>query len=126
MNPKSAKTILVVEDDTDIRNLLQTALELEGYTVITAPNGKEAWDWLQPQENQAAVIVLDLMMPVMDGWQFLDLKAASGKLNKVPTLVVSASSEKKIPPSSQNQVVLQKPLDLEGFLTQVHQLAQKA
>jgi CheY-like chemotaxis protein len=124
MNDVATKTVLVVEDDTDIRNLLQTALEIEGYKVITAPNGKEAWDWLQLQENKASVIVLDLMMPVMDGWQFLDLKAASVRLKKIPTLVVSASSEKRIPPASHTQVVLQKPLDLQGFLNQVHHLSQ--
>ena len=62
-------TILVAEDDTDIRNLLRINLEENGYTVIAVKDGKEAWDVVQTQTIHLAI--LDVMMPVLDGFNLL-------------------------------------------------------
>ena len=64
-----AKRILVVEDDTSIRELLVELLESEGYGVASAVNGLEALKYLQSNENPD-LILIDLMMPVMDGYAF--------------------------------------------------------
>ena len=61
--------ILIADDESDIRNLIKISLEENGYTVLTAGNGKEAWDLLTTQEVHLAI--LDVMMPVMDGFNLL-------------------------------------------------------
>lgn len=120
----SKRNILVVEDDSDIRSLLEAALSLEGYEVETAVNGQEAWEVLHRTQRRPSAIVLDLMMPVMDGWRFLELQAQSDELKDIPTVIVSATSEQKIPNPKQNQVVLRKPIDLTQFLDCIDRLSQ--
>lgn len=120
----SKRNILVVEDDSDIRGLLKTALSLEGYEVETAVNGQDAWEVLHRSEVKPSAIVLDLMMPIMDGWRFLELQSQSEELKDIPTVIVSATSEKKIPDPKQNQVVLRKPIDLTEFLDCIDRLSQ--
>lgn len=66
---KGNMTILIADDENDIRNLIKISLEENGYTVLTAQNGKEAWDILTNQEVHLAI--LDVMMPVMDGFNLL-------------------------------------------------------
>lgn len=61
--------ILIADDEKDIRNLIKISLEENGYTVLTAQNGKEAWDILCTQNVHLAI--LDVMMPVMDGFNLL-------------------------------------------------------
>jgi two-component system chemotaxis response regulator CheY len=83
--------ILVVDGNVDILLLLKKRLENEGYEVLTAGNGVEAQEVIQ--QNPPCVVILDLMMPVMDGWQFLDWKKEQAKeLADLPVLVVSAVS----------------------------------
>jgi DNA-binding response OmpR family regulator len=67
--PKKHMIILVADDEKDIRDLIKISLEENGYTVLTAQNGKEAWDILRAQEVHLAI--LDVMMPVMDGFNLL-------------------------------------------------------
>ncbi|MGI5886623.1 MAG: response regulator transcription factor [Syntrophomonadaceae bacterium] len=66
---KSHMTILIADDENDIRNLIKMSLEENGYTVLTAQNGKEAWDILMTQNVHLAI--LDVMMPVMDGFNLI-------------------------------------------------------
>ena len=61
--PVDCKTVLVVDDDRDIRDVLTDALEAEGYCVVTAADGQEALDWLRKGIARPCVILLDLMMP---------------------------------------------------------------
>ncbi|NBX76999.1 MAG: response regulator [Proteobacteria bacterium] len=114
-----SKPVLVVEDDPDIRELLKVALEMEGYTVETAQNGQEAWDFLNGSNPKPALMIIDLMMPVMDGWKLLELKGLSSDFKDIPAMIVSATSDKKIPIPDKNQVVLKKPFDLKVFLSAV-------
>jgi CheY-like chemotaxis protein len=81
--------ILVVDDDTDIRETVCLVLQEDGYCTAGASNGQEAIDWLHC-ELPPTVILLDLTMPIMDGCQFLAAKEADPSLATVPVVVMSA------------------------------------
>ena len=83
-------TVFIVEDDGDTREMLGRFLELEGYRVETAANGKLALERLNSGVG-ACVILLDLMMPVMDGWQFRQAQIRDATLASIPVIVVSAA-----------------------------------
>ena len=80
--------ILVVDDDADIRETLVEVLEFEGYVVVGAANGKEALEQLR--RRPVSVILLDLMMPVMDGFEFRTAQLDDPRLSDIPVVVVSA------------------------------------
>lgn len=82
-------TIFIIEDDVDTREMLGKFLELEGYHVETASNGRQALDRLA-SGAPACVIVLDLMMPVMDGFEFLHELRSREDGRSVPVVVVTA------------------------------------
>jgi len=107
--------ILVVDDDADIRSALTQALEFEGYRVASAANGREAWDSLR-SAPAPALILLDLMMPVMNGAEFLDLLRRDEQLRAVPVVVVTAFGSAVAPIAAEAQGVLSKPLDLEQLI----------
>jgi CheY-like chemotaxis protein len=81
--------ILVVDDDTDMRETVCLVLQEDGYRTAGACNGQEAIDWLRC-ELPPTVILLDLTMPVMDGCQFLAAKEAAPSLAAVPVVVMTA------------------------------------
>jgi CheY-like chemotaxis protein len=85
----SAHTIMLVEDDRDIRDSLADVLTFRGYRVVPAADGLAAWERLR-SGLRPAVIVLDMMMPRLDGWSFLELVATVGELAVIPVVVVSA------------------------------------
>jgi CheY-like chemotaxis protein len=85
-----ARHILVVEDDSATRDVLILILEKEGFTVSGAANGREALERLQWMERPS-LILLDLMMPVMDGWQFREAQKQDPALASIPVVVVSAA-----------------------------------
>jgi CheY-like chemotaxis protein len=82
-------TVLLVEDNVDVREMMATALELDGHCVRTAANG---WEALRLLENgvRPCVILLDLMMPVMDGWAFRAELENTPAFAAIPVIVVSA------------------------------------
>jgi CheY-like chemotaxis protein len=82
--------VLVVDDDADLNASMRTVLEAEGHEVVTATNGREALNLLKADEFQPAVMVLDLMMPMMNGWQLLDIIARDRKLQTIPIILTSA------------------------------------
>ena len=84
------KSILVVDDDADASEIVRRLLELDGWSVQTASNGREALEVLQ--KDTPALIVVDLVMPVMDGFSLMEHLQASAELRDIPTLVVSAIS----------------------------------
>lgn len=85
------RSILVVEDDHDIRESICEALIIMGYNVRNASNGKEALEVLEEMQPPC-MILLDLMMPVMDGWQFREKQRIHPKIGEVPVVVVSADN----------------------------------
>ena len=103
-----SRGILLVEDDEDIRETLREFLEDEGYEVTAASNGQEALDRLQPSADLPCFVLLDLMMPVMDGWTFLERIASDSRLARLP-VIVSTSAPDRAPKGRQ---VIPKPVDL--------------
>ena len=95
------KTILVVDDDAEVRGAVTDLLESHGYVVVPASNGQEALDELKMQELRPALILLDLMMPIMDGQAFCAEQQADPDLRDIPVVVFSAFdadvSSKKLP-----------------------------
>lgn len=87
---QSSKTVLVVDDDDDLREMVSQMLELEGFTVCAARNGREALDFLR--SNPApSVIVLDLMMPVMSGQEFREEQLRDQALASIPVVLLTAA-----------------------------------
>ena len=84
------RSILVVEDDLAIRDSLKSALQEEGFDAVTAANGCEALEVLRAGERPSAIL-LDLMMPVMDGWDFRQEQVADPALRDIPVLIVTAT-----------------------------------
>ena len=115
-------TVLIVEDDVDTREMLGRFLELEGFNVETAANGRQALDRLEAGAA-ASVIVLDLMMPVMDGWQFRREQVRRESLANIPVIVVSAAGRDRMHQIDANTFV-SKPVDLEEFLACVQATAR--
>ena len=115
-------TVLIVEDDLDTREMLGRFLELEGYTVETAENGKRALERLDSGVG-ACVILLDLMMPVMDGWQFRQEQVRNASLADIPVIVVSAAGRERLERIHAN-AYLSKPVDLDELLGCVTQFCR--
>lgn len=111
-----SKRILVVEDNREIQDSLKMALEVEGYDVFTADNGKEGMDQLAKMAPPC-LILLDLMMPVMNGWEFVEEINKDMLLSTIPIVVVSAFGDKKGTPKSEGYI--QKPIDLDALLNTV-------
>lgn len=110
------KSILVVEDNKEIQDSLKAALEIEGYIVFTADNGKEGIEQLAKIPTPC-MILLDLMMPVMNGWEFVEEISKDIMLSAIPVVVVSAFGDKKGTPKTQGYI--QKPIDLDALLNTV-------
>ena len=110
--------ILIVEDDESIRETFKLALEVQGYTVFTASNGKEGIEML-PKLPRPCLILLDLMMPVMDGWDFVDALDQSMVLASIPVVVVTAFSDKA--KFIKAKTIIKKPVDLDVLFAIVRQ-----
>jgi len=118
----SSGYILIVEDDDDIREALTQILQLEGYVVREASNGREALD-ISAQNPTPSLILLDLMMPVMDGWQFRAEQMKDPILSKVPVVVISADASVHEKVASFGAAsVLPKPISLDRLLRAVEAL----
>jgi CheY-like chemotaxis protein len=115
-------TVFIIEDDLDTREMLVRFLELEGFAVESAENGKLALERLGGG-SRACVIVLDLMMPVMDGWQFRRAQVQDEELAKIPVIVVSAAGRERIERIDAD-AYLSKPVDLDQLLGCVTQFCR--
>ena len=105
-----SRKIMVVEDDHLIREAIAEALDEEGFDVIEAANGREALDKLHSQH--ASLVLLDLMMPVMDGWQFRIEQLSDPELAGIPVVVMSASDDGAVPAEDH----VDKPFGIEALL----------
>lgn len=110
---KKCNSILIVEDEKGIQDVLRMALEMEGYKVFTADNGKQGLEML-PNMETPCLILLDLMMPVMNGWEFAEAISKDMTLATIPVVIVTAYGERadRIP----SKGVLKKPIDLDALL----------
>ena len=117
--------ILVVEDDEAIRGLVSEVLRDDGYDVTEAANGAEALAYVN--HHKPDLIVLDLMMPVMDGWAFVERCRRHARCADVPIVVTSASHD--LPKTAERlrsygvRTCLAKPFDVDGLLALVERYA---
>jgi CheY-like chemotaxis protein len=118
---RAAPVILVVDDELDIRELIAEALVLDGYRVRTAPNGKIAVR--RARLNRPDLIVLDLMMPVMSGWEFMEAQQEDRGLASIPVIVVSAALDAQAESAA---MFLRKPFDIDTLLSTVARLCAGA
>ena len=107
------KNILVVEDDEGICETLKIFLELEGYPVLTAISGKDGIDILRNKAHPC-LILLDLMTPAMNSWEFIDEMRKDDVLVYIPIVVVTAYAEKAAALGMRG--VIKKPIDLDVVL----------
>jgi CheY-like chemotaxis protein len=115
-SPIAHAPILIVEDDDDVRTTMRDVVMDEGYTVVEAANGAEALAYLRANPRPCLVL-LDLMMPVCNGFEFLDRVRDDSRLKTLPVLVVSAARDRLSSAASDAVVgVLAKPVELETLL----------
>jgi CheY-like chemotaxis protein len=117
--------VLVVDDDSDIRSVMSDLLIDEGYQVRTAVNGRDALATLATW--QPDVILLDLMMPIMDGWTFLANQQSNHQLRRIPVIVMSAShtlsrGDERLATAE----IVAKPFEIDAVLTKVATLAGRS
>ena len=108
-------SVLIVEDDRDTREMLEHFLQLEGFEVRSAPNGDAALHSLQ-SGARPCVILLDLMMPVMNGWQFREAQTRNPDFSTIPVIVVTAAGPRGEVPRIDADGWVSKPVDLEQLL----------
>lgn len=112
--------VLVVEDNDDLRELVKTWLEAHDFEVAEACNGAEALAWLEAG-HRPAVILLDLMMPVMDGREVLERLGANEELSSIPVVVMSACARDEVPVKH----FLPKPIGWDTLTALVNALTGK-
>jgi DNA-binding response OmpR family regulator len=113
------KTILLIEDDNAIREALSLVLENEGYVVSVVTNGREGMDWLNASQALPDLILLDLMMPDMDGIEFRKAQMKVQRLASVPVIMLTASPALAKDLSDVSEVaftIVPKPLVIETLV----------
>ena len=129
--PVRSRAVLVVDDDDDIRSAVQEVLEEEGYPTVGACNGREALEMLRTTKALPALILLDLMMPEMDGWELLVRMDEIPNLHHIPVALMSAhpsirrAFDKTTKESAKRvgtSLLLPKPLNLLRLLSIVHRI----
>lgn len=116
------RTVLVVDDDPDILQTLALCLSTEGYGVVMAANGKEALDVLR--REKPAIILLDLMMPVMTGSEFLHHQKQDPSLAGIPVIIISAADANHARAMALGAAdYLQKPIEIAELTAKVQDYA---
>lgn len=118
-------TILLIEDDPQLRDSVQAVLEVEGYQVLTAGHGLEGLQRLQ-DAPAPCLILLDLMMPVMNGWEFLESMRERSDPVQPPVVVVSAAAQLDDVQERFHCQVLHKPFDVDHLLALAEQHCSRA
>jgi CheY-like chemotaxis protein len=113
---------MVVDDDDAIREALQDVLTDEGYDVIGASDGQEALECLNGEHRPSAILV-DLWMPVMDGWKFLDALLADARFSRIPLVVLTAARDQRARELCVAEV-LTKPVQLHQVLAVLERLTK--
>ena len=113
------RTVMVVEDDALIREMVSHILAGEGFRAVGASNGEEALHRLRVEHVRPALILLDLMMPVMNGWQFRAEQLRDPALAGIPVVIMSASDGGDVPAEGH----VGKPFEIDALLDAVSRLS---
>jgi DNA-binding response OmpR family regulator len=117
---------MIVEDDPDIRDCVQWILEDEGFEVVTAANGAEAEAELEHMD-QPCVVLLDLMMPVMNGWDFRQQQRRTSTLASIPVVLMSAGAQLAIASEDLDAAAyVSKPVVIDDLLAIVRRHCESA
>jgi two-component system chemotaxis response regulator CheY len=118
-----SKDVLVVDDDPHLCEIITDVLEAEGHTTRTAANGQEAINLIRERKPQ--LILLDLMMPVMNGWELADTLKASPGWADIPIVFVTAahSAIQRKPQEMGVKAIISKPFDIDILVEAVHAYA---
>jgi CheY-like chemotaxis protein len=108
------RPVLIIEDDAGMREMMAQLLTLEGFKTETVANGRDALEYLR-RGDLPDLILLDLMMPVMDGWEFRRLQREDPELAHLPVIVLSALDPTRATDFGES-VFLTKPLDFDRLL----------
>jgi len=114
ISSRALRQVLIVDDDADTREALSALLQVAGYSVVAACNGREALSCLRDSSlSSVGIIILDLIMPVMDGWEFLVHQSRDAALEQIPVIIVTATPL-RAPLSA--EAVLIKPLQFDSLV----------
>jgi CheY-like chemotaxis protein len=117
------KRVLLVDDHDDTRELVALVLVQAGYSVLQAANGQQALDLLVVTGNELpSLILLDLQMPVMSGWEFLTIVRSYARLAAIPVIVVSGGHKPSAEMRQQTADFLAKPVDHKILLERVREV----
>lgn len=121
--PASQKVVLLVEDEDDARDLLAQILEDADYKVLRAANGLEALNVLESVKGECNIILLDLMMPVMNGWDFRRKQKQNPMMERIPVLLMSAGARIASAASGDLDAAgfVSKPVEIPDLLDKVKQ-----
>jgi CheY-like chemotaxis protein len=108
----TSRFVLIVDDDPDLLDVTSFVIENEGMAVVTARNGEEALALLSAG-RLPAVVLLDLMMPVMNGWEFLAAVANEPLFQGIPIVALTAAEHAEVPGAIE---VLRKPMELKALI----------
>lgn len=118
------RSVLIAEDDAQLREVLKDFLEMHGYVVHCAANGFEASGVLSSIQEQCLVL-LDLNMPVLSGLDFIDIAEESSRIFPLPIIVITAAPAETVPATARNvKAVFAKPLPLDRLLAAISKLCQ--
>jgi len=121
-----ARTVLIVEDDADTRDAIVEVLTDRNYRALEASNGVDALDELRGAAPRPCVILLDMMMPVMDGKEFRNLQRLDEALREIPVVVLSAHADATgLAEQMEAAGFLRKPVDLVTLLQTVEQFCAR-
>jgi len=113
------RSVLLVEDDSGIAEGIRDLLEMEGYEVVWSQDGAEGLDVLRRLDPLPMLILLDLMMPRVDGYEFRDRQRADARLAAVPVLVLTADPTPPDRLAQLNAAILRKPFGVDELLTAI-------
>jgi DNA-binding response OmpR family regulator len=125
MSTKTTSRILVVDDEPQVVWMLQFSLEAEGYQTLSARDGRAALD--EVREHHPSIVLLDIMMPVMDGWAFLEELQALPADERPRVIVVSARSSLRDRAKAAElgaDAFVAKPFNVDDLLVVLHDIEQ--
>jgi CheY-like chemotaxis protein len=113
--------VLIVEDDPDMRESMESVLTYAGHSIAAVADGAEALNWLSGNRPQPCVILLDLMMPGMNGFELRSRLRADPVLSAIPVLVLTGAGNLVDRKGAElHAEILRKPVDLKDLLAAIH------